>query len=195
MSPRSNVGEDVTNATKVLTEAAGQLTAAVAVLSAKVSPKPIDHGACKDNCLASVKSSPSGSGSPFHGFATSEIPSAAASEDLLHYLLTKDHNAGLNAGVTLQGIRQCSEQIPAAPAGSHVHHIYVDDAECEHEEADNYNFAKEAAVDGANDKDSDSSGEEEEIRVEEKRQTVVTMGKKRSKGKANGNKAKYQKMI
>ena len=74
------MGEEVTNATKVLTEAAGQLTAAVAVLSAKVSPKLTDQGTCKDNCLASVKSSPTGAGSPFHGFSSSEVPSAAASE-------------------------------------------------------------------------------------------------------------------
>lgn len=195
-SPRYAAEAEVTSAAKAMSEVASQLTAAMTVFNSqlKESPKLVDP--CKATCRTNSPRI-----SPFHGFTSSDVASTAAPDGLLQYMKARDANAGLAMGVSVPGIDKCLEPIPSAPVGSHVHHVYVEDAACQHDAGGEYIFAQknsldaEGGVDGTSDSgSSDSSTEEEEIRVKEKRECIVTMGKKRTKGKPVGSKAKYQRM-
>ena len=204
LSPKWGPSED-TEAAKVFTEVAGQLVSAMADLSSKVdshirnSPKIDDHGDCKLPCLSNA-ASPKFLPSPrtFNGFSNSDIINTAAPDDLLKYLRSKDANTGVSSGTSVPGGHQHSGTAPPPPAGMHVHQFYVDDAACHVDDGPDYSYQKRRCGAYGEEATSTSSGEEEEeIRVQEHRETVVTMGRKRTKvnGKPFGNKPKMQKKI
>ena len=206
LSPRWGPSNDTETATKVITEVAGHLVSAMADLSSKVdshiknSPKLGDHGDCNSSSLPQCQANtaspfyrPQASPKVFNGFSSSDVTSTAAPEDLLHYLRSKDYNTGVSSSVSVPGAHQYTGA-PAPPAGSHVHHIYVDDEACLHEDGVDYAYqGRRSGVAGSG--ALSSSSEEEQIRVQEHRETVVTVGKKRTKGngKPFGNKPKMQK--
>ena len=69
-------------------------------------------------------------------------------------------------------------------AGSHLHHVYVDDDACLHDNGDGreYNYRGAGGLRGGEAAKFSSSEDdaEEEIRVKETRDTIVTVGKKRT---------------
>ena len=165
----------------------------------KMSPV-VNHSGCKATTPCRATPTPPRTGasnshlqpSPkdFHGFAHSDVTSTAAPDNLLHYLMTRDPNIGVGCNTAVPGIHQYTEPVPSPPAGSHVHHIYVDDKDCLHDA--NYVYRQSGAPDIEDEAESSTSGEEEEeIRVKERRETVVTRAKKRKEGRPPGTKSKY----
>ena len=85
-------------------------------------------------------------------------------------------------GLLLPGIT-CGEQVPAPVAGSHLHHVYVDDDACLHdnEGGRDFNYRGNGGIRGVEAKFSSSEDDEEEIRVNETRDTIVTVGKSKKR--------------
>ena len=158
-----------------MTEAAGKLSTMVTDLQSKIEKLPVGYP-CPSS-LFSAQPSPcspcnSGSGSPFHGFASTALTSTASNEDLLQYVRMRDPNIGPAAGDFFQPeARHCKEKIPAPPPGAHVHHVYVEDRDCQHD----------AGQDGRGGRlSSTSTSSDGEIEIRERKRTTVTVGKKRS---------------
>ena len=170
---------------KVMTDAAGKFSTLIAGINShmekleKLSPAYHADRLSAAHSSTLPKSSPSsasrpGSSSPFYGFTDSDAANAAKPDQLYRYMVENDPETGPGC---LPGIIQCGEQVPKPPTGTHMHHIYVDDNSCQHDERDT-----EQVLAGDYD---DFSSDEEEIRVKETRDTVttVTMGKKRTAAK------------
>ena len=182
---------------KALTEAAGKLTKALSEFDyklenqLKMSPVVVNHADCQIPVPPMASNSPRGQhyakpSSPHYGFQSSDITSSAAPDGLLHYLMTRDPDTGEGCSRGAGKHQHCNEKIPAPPPGSHVHHVYVDNMECP--EAD---YVYKQAGGARGNFSSSSSSCEEEIRVRERKDTVVTVGKKRSnKGKPSGSNPK-----
>ena len=101
--------------------------------------------------------------------------------------------------------RHCGDLVPTPAPGQHVHHIYVADSECPEEtyvyrepasdggkvRSDNIIFVDgipirargHRGVSPASLNLNESSDDEEEIRVRERRDTIVTVGKKKNNAK------------
>ena len=175
-------------AAQAMTDAAGKMSNLMANFTQqidkleKLSPA-VDHSDCHGKNIGSASRpspSPSTHGSPFYGFSTSDTASAVNPEPIFHYVQMNNPETG--PGLLLPGIT-CGEQVPAPMAGSHLHHVYVDDDACLHdnEGGRDFNYRGTGGIRGVEAKFSSSEDDEEEIRVKETRDTIVTVGKSKKR--------------
>ena len=170
-------------ATKVASDVAGQVSSLLKEQQLKLSPLVPHHIDCKPDpklsspCLEASNSSP---GLPCSNSNTSEG---------LRYYLGR-------GPPSMASMVHCQETVPAAVPGTHVHHVYVDDSACAREEPkldprfvylDGLTLGPRRRR-GVSPISLGCSSGEEEITVRERRETRVSVGKKKARTEGNSNK-------